>query len=358
MPRPKLDQPRYRIEQRRGIYGVAWTEAGRTQRRSLATTDYDLAQERFAQFRASQRRPRGLEKPIRVIIDGYLAAKKSCASHDRMIYTGAAIKRHMGALLPQNIGTPAAEDYAAARKAEGVKAGTIIKELTMLRAACHWAQRQLWGTPQPLFAMPVSAPPPRRNWITRADAERLYEATKAPHLRVFLAIAMHTGARAGAILDLEWARVDLDRRRIDFGQPRGNKRRAVVPINDALLPILQAAHELRTCEWVVEHAGKQVASIKRGLALAAARIGIKVTPHMLRHSVATWLVEAGLPVEEIGRLLGDSPDMIRRVYGHHSPDYLARATAILGRSAPKNSADDGAKNPPKLLKKNGAAAQD
>lgn len=143
-------------------------------------------------------------------------------------------------------------------------------------------------------------------------------------------LALHTVARRGAILDLTWGRTDLDRRLIDFGQGRGLKRRTVVPINDALLPVIQAAYQIRTCEFVVEWRSKQVADVKTTFRKAAIRAELPwLHPHLLRHSAATWMALAGVPLREIARFLGDREDVVERRYAKFHPDYLRSAARAL-----------------------------
>ena len=59
-----------------------------------------------------------------------------------------------------------------------------------------------------------------------------------------------------------------------------------------------------------------------------------VTPHTLRHTVATLLVRAGVPLIEVSKLLGHKDSRItERVYAKFSPDYLLRATEALSIAA-------------------------
>ena len=52
---------------------------------------------------------------------------------------------------------------------------------------------------------------------------------------------------------------------------------------------------------------------------------LDVTPHTLRHTAATWLMQNGVPIWEAAGFLGMSPEMLARVYGHHHPDHLRNA---------------------------------
>ena len=150
-------------------------------------------------------------------------------------------------------------------------------------------------------------------------------------MKAFLAICLYTAARAGAVLELTWDRIDLAAGLIDLGRAAGGKGRAIVPIGGRLLPILTEARAGATCAYVIEHGGKPVASVKTGTRAAARRAGLPgVTPHVLRHTAATWMAMAGVPMVEIARLLGHRNSRItERVYSKHSPDYLRRAVDAL-----------------------------
>ncbi len=56
-----------------------------------------------------------------------------------------------------------------------------------------------------------------------------------------------------------------------------------------------------------------------------AGLGTDVTPHTLRHTAATWLMQAGVDKWEAAGFLGMSVQMLDRVYGHHHPHHLRQA---------------------------------
>lgn len=53
-----------------------------------------------------------------------------------------------------------------------------------------------------------------------------------------------------------------------------------------------------------------------------------VTPHTLRHTRATWLLQNGIPIWEAAGHLGMSPETITRTYGHHHPDWQKAAAEV------------------------------
>ncbi len=158
------------------------------------------------------------------------------------------------------------------------------------------------------------------------------------HLARFVLIGLYTGTRAGAIAsaspyrDLGHSFVDLDQGifyRLAIGRRATNKRQSPAPIPPRLL-----AHMRR---WVrrgivtshfVEWQGAPVKSVKTGFQHAVELAGLwgRVTPHTLRHTAATWLMQRGVPIM--------SAEMIERTYGHHHPDYMrAAAQAITSKQS-------------------------
>ena len=78
--------------------------------------------------------------------------------------------------------------------------------------------------------------------------------------------------------------------------------------------------------------GKAIGNIKKGFDAACKRAGIEgVTPHTLRHTAATWLMQAGVPTWEAAGFLAMSEKMLIEVYGHHHPDYMKGAAEAISK---------------------------
>jgi hypothetical protein len=65
-------------------------------------------------------------------------------------------------------------------------------------------------------------------------------------------------------------------------------------------------------------------------AVQQAKLHGNITPHTLRHTAATWLMQAGVDKWEAAGFLGMSIEMLDRVYGHHHPDHLRMAARAIG----------------------------
>jgi Phage integrase family len=85
--------------------------------------------------------------------------------------------------------------------------------------------------------------------------------------------------------------------------------------------------------FCVEWNGEPVKAIRKGFAAAAgaAGVGPDVTPHTLRHTAATWLMQQGTDAWEAAGYLGMTMEMLSHRYGHHHPDHLSGARLALGR---------------------------
>ena len=83
----------------------------------------------------------------------------------------------------------------------------------------------------------------------------------------------------------------------------------------------------------VEFNGKPIKSVKSRFKSAVKLAGLidKVTPHTLRHTAATWLMQPGMPIREDAGFLGMSPEVLQETYGRHHPDYLRGAAAAIGQ---------------------------
>ena len=149
-------------------------------------------------------------------------------------------------------------------------------------------------------------------------------------MELFVAIALHTGQRKEAILSLRWPQVDLVSQTINWnpvGRTQTKKRRPVARIPTALLPFMQEASKFGDdIGFVVHRDGQRLGDIKVSFARACKIANLSdVTPHTLRHTRATWGMQAGVSVWELAGFLGMTPDTLEKVYGHHHLDFQKAA---------------------------------
>src|SRR3954451_5962856 len=86
----------------------------------------------------------------------------------------------------------------------------------------------------------------------------------------------------------------------------------------------------------VEFNGQPVKSVKTAFktAVSLSKLPGKVSPHTLRHTAATWLMQIGVSTWQAAGYLGMSEKTLRDVYGHHHPDHLHGAANAIGTKKP------------------------
>jgi integrase len=201
-----------------------------------------------------------------------------------------------------------------------------------------------------------AAAPARERWLTRAEAAALLRAAwryrevqkgkptgrrSRQHIAKFILLALYTGTRAGAVCGAAlqptvgrgW--IDVARgvfyRRAD-GERETKKRKPAVPLPPELHDHLRR-WKRQGQRFAVEWYGEPVTSISKGFRAVVkdAGLGPDVTPHVLRHTAATWLMQAGTDPWEAAGFLGMTVETLMGRYGHHHPDYLSGARGAFSR---------------------------
>jgi integrase len=239
-------------------------------------------------------------------------------------------------------------------------------ELADLRAAInHAAKERIIDA-----AVPVSVPgrlQARERWLTRSEMAALIwaawsyrevqkgaptERRSRRHVARFILMGRYTGSRAAAICGASlWPEkgrgwVDLEAGvfyRAAEAEKATNKRKPTIRLPASLLAHIRrwvavarreyAAGKRKTPpRFVVEWNGNPVRSVRKAFAGArdTAGLGKDVTPHVLRHTVATWLAQSGAEVHDICGFLGMTRETFEAHYGHHCAAHQASVHRALG----------------------------
>ncbi|PCI39244.1 MAG: hypothetical protein COB46_09440 [Rhodospirillaceae bacterium] len=261
---------------------------------------------------------------ISQLLDLRLIAVKGKAREKDTGYFHTPLHKKFGRLRPNELSIPLYKQYEDERK--HVPAA-FREEILELRSAFR-----LGGFDTKVLVVPKPRAP-REKFLTRNQAQRIYAEMKSQHMRVFMVIATTTGHRAGAILGLTWDRVDLDRGFLDFNDPDipvTNKKRASVPIEPWVVTALKDAKKFAQTPYVVEYMGKPCKSIKKAFARAAVRAELSwASPHVLKHSVISWLAEDMITEDQISDLTGTDMKTVKRVYRKFNPEYLRNVAKSL-----------------------------
>ncbi|MGC0155374.1 tyrosine-type recombinase/integrase [Chromobacterium vaccinii] len=208
-------------------------------------------------------------------------------------------------------------------KGEPVRAATVNRYLAFAATLFNMAADEWeWIERAPVFKK-RKEPTIRVRWLKKDEANRLISEL-APHLQAIVRFALSTGFRHANIIDLEWSQVNLVKR-IAWIHPDQAKAETAIgmPLNETAMEAL-IAQVGKHPRFVFTYRGeklKQKAATgwKNGLA----RAGItNFRFHDLRHTWASWLVQAGVPLHILKELGGwHSMEMVQR-YAHLAPEHL------------------------------------
>jgi integrase len=339
---PRRNQgPRLRWLAKRSAFYITWTERGRSRERSTGTADREQAEIAFAEWMQRRGRRNGPSDPAAILVTDVLidyAEQRGpkVTARDRITYAVLALTDFFEGNFVADVTSQTCGRYVEKR---GRSVGTVRRELGVLRAAINYAHRTGRIT-RPIAVELPEPPQPRDRWLSRLEAAQLLRASRTAqgrlYMPLFILLGIYTGRRKEAILSLRWPQVNLEARTINFelvGRRRTNKRRGIVPIPPRLLPHLRRAWRRGSDMGYVLHIdGKRIGDIKKGFAGACQRAGLTdVTPHTLRHTAATWLMQARTDPWQAAGLLSMSRETLERVYGHHHPDYQRQAAENIGR---------------------------
>ncbi len=143
-------------------------------------------------------------------------------------------------------------------------------------------------------------------------------------MRAYLLLIL-TGARKREILDARWEDIDFERKTLMFPVTKSGKPRTV-PLSSNALEILKGLPRVNEFIFPSPKTGKPFVSIFNSWNQARKRAGLEdVRIHDLRHSFASFLVNRGRSIYEVGRLLGHTQIKTTIRYAHLSDQTLVYA---------------------------------
>lgn len=226
-------------------------------------------------------------------------------------------------------------DDFARQRAKQVGPTTLRKELTGCGTLFKTARR--WGRVAVNPAEDIEKPKiaeARTRYLTRDEYDTL-EANAPPWLRPILRVAVCTGLRLREIVEARWQ--DYDKANGILYLTGANKTASAraVPLSAEARKVIEAQVRHVKAEHIfVDGRGKPYAEDRERNRISqwtravakGARLG-EVSFHTLRHTFASWLVQAGVPLYEVQTLLGHSDPKLTQRYASLRPGHLRAAVA-------------------------------
>lgn len=312
---------------------IQWWERGHTRRASTRTADRQQAEQVLAAFRLVKAEAPVEDLTVTALLDWYWEsyARSETMRPDSAALSIRYLKPFFGATPALSLSLDMQEAYVEHRRALGAGHESIRRDLSTLSAALHRAvkRRKLDHVPPTLHLTPS---PPRERFLSRSEAARLMWALRGPrqrHVLLFVRLALYTGARTGAILDLTWDRVDFEGETVDFrvpGRRITKKRRTLAPMTATMRRMLLHAKKHARSRYVVSWAGERIDRVAKSVITNAEKAGIEdFSPHILRHTFASWAVRKRVPIYMVGKALGQTVASTTERYAKLAPDDVRAA---------------------------------
>ena len=157
--------------------------------------------------------------------------------------------------------------------------------------------------------------------ISKEEVMKILEHTNNLKHRCIVGLLYSAGLRRNELVNLKLSDIDSSRMLIRIESGKGNKDRYSLLSNQILDDLRIYYKKWKPKKYIVEgqyggqYSGQSIAAIVTKAAEKAG-IRIRVTPHMLRHSFATHLLEAGVDLRQIQVLLGHGSSKTTEIYTH------------------------------------------
>lgn len=263
----------------------------------------------------------------------------AATTHRDLVNVGQYIKKYIGQYDAEGIGPHHVQVYQRLRTEGAGRAinRTVNKEINYLMGMVRWAGRQGHITPRRLILDMLPYKKPLPQVLTAGEVEALVGAAN-PFYRAYLLALYALGLRSIEMRNLKWKDVNYERGVVNMVQKGGSTKS--LPMGAALSSALQeiappAAN--REAGWGDSpvfrnpRTGKAIVNVRPAIKRIAKRAGVNkwVHPHMLRHSCACHMMDAGVNLRIIQTFLGHASIQTTEIYTHVSIENLRAAQRLI-----------------------------
>ena len=260
------------------------------------------------------------------------------ASHHRSDGAQRILRNHViprfGRLRLDEIKQQDITKWLAEKRQGGLAPASIAKIKTVMSKSFELARQwELFDSNPTKHSWKETYNNARERYLTSEEAGRLRlacECSANPQLKHIVGLLLLTGARKSELLKAKWSDIDIDKRTWTLNMTKNGRGRHV-PLSQAALAIIEQLPRYPDCPWLLPNPQTLLpfTDIKRSFMEARKLAGLDdVHIHDLRHSYASFLVNAGVDLYQIGSLLGHRNVTSTSRYAHvNSSTLMAAAEA-------------------------------
>ena len=265
-------------------------------------------------------------------------AKQNKRSWDRDEFSLKNLNPFFKGKMLSEIGPDLVENYKAKRKAQitrrktPVTEATINREIALMKTIFNKAIE--WGRIEknPLISVKKYKENHQKDMriLTDEEAIQLIDSASA-HLRPVLIIALNAGMRRNEILSLKWKNIDFRKGMIFIEDSKSGRSREVY-MNGLIFKALKELPQNSDYVFPNQETGKHILDVKTSFKTACKKVAIKgLRFHDLRHTAATKMVEAGIDIATVSKILGHSSIVMTMRYAHPGEKTMRAAAEKLGQ---------------------------
>ncbi len=241
--------------------------------------------------------------------------------------------------------------WVAFLMSENTAAKSVNRKLSTLRSFYKYLQRQEIVAQNPAIEMQGPKVPKRTtHFLTETSTEQLFDVLTFPDTfegkrdKMILEVFYHTGMRLSELIQLKISDIDTSLKTIKVLGKRNKER--LIPVSDVLLIDIQKYMHERALETILPEAENTLFISTKGKKMYAKMVYNvvnfyldsvttidKKSPHVLRHTFATHLLNRGADINAIKELLGHANLAATQVYTHNTPE---RLKAIYKKAHPRS----------------------
>ncbi len=328
------------IKTKSGIYYIVFSHKSKHIWRSLRTKDKREAYRKFLEEQNSQ--PGKKVLTLFQAEEEYLAFVKTNLSPKTYLsytITFKNLKKHFGNRPIEEITARDMEFYKSNRAAT-VSANTVNHDLRMVRAFFNklvdW--KILHESPC-AKVKDIRVVDETRAFLSTEELDKLLKYLKGSFLHDIVLFAAMTGMRRGEIINLSWNDVDIERKVIIVRSSGSYQTKAgkirTIPMNSTVLQLLAGRPHTSQYVFTGKKGDRLNGNFLRGRLKAATRaLGLdsRLHFHSLRHTFASLLVQRGISLYHVQKLLGHSSPRVTEIYAHLGTSELSGSVEKLGNS--------------------------
>jgi integrase len=264
----------------------------------------------------------------------YITPRRRCAKKYRELYDNK-IKPEFGNTRVNAITRRQVQAFHSGLKEQGFSNAYCNRHLQLIKSSVNVGINimEVIDIKNPAVGVPLLEEESRERYLDQAELARLMPVLMEAegHLVVparIVRFLLATGLRKSECFHCRWEHIDLERKQMSIPASRAkSKQLDSIPLNKAAIQVLKECPRSGSHPFANPATGKPFVSIKKSFKTLMDRAGLEVvTAHVMRHTAASLLINAGYSLYAVQRILRHSSSKVTEKYAHLSTRSLQDAS--------------------------------